>query len=120
MVYTPPASFTDALDDSMRNEDRDPKFHPLEMAFGTFYARAPLPNAVGALGNAVNSKITPDEQLNYIGLFVQNHMEPASFDDLIYGMMTGDYPPDAVQEVSRAIATRGTSRPTGRSSTSRS
>ncbi len=115
MAYNPPAGFQDALYDSEANEARDPKFHAIELDFGTFYARSPLPNAVGALGSSVNSKISPEEQVNYIGLFVQNHLEPESFDRLLEGMMTGDFPANAVSEVSRAIATRGTARPTRRS-----
>lgn len=114
MAYTPPASFTDALEDSQESTNTS-KYRDLELPFATFKARKPMPNAVGSLGSAVNSKIEATEQNNYVGLFVQNHLDSDSFDDLIEGMMTGRYPEDAVQQVNEAIVTWGTARPTRRS-----
>lgn len=119
-TYQAPASFEDAFSDSHDDTRRSP-FRDLEVpGVGTFQARKPMPNAVGVLGNAVNSKIGEDERNNYIGLFVQNHLSDESFDDLLEGMSRGRYGVDAVQEVCQAISTWGTSRPTRRSSTSRS
>lgn len=115
MVYSPPASFTDAFSDA---EEAPPtgNFRELEVrGVGVFWARKPMANAAGALGNAVNAKISDEERNNYIGLFVQNHLADESWDDLIEGMMTGQYPADAVGEVCRAITTWGTARPTRRS-----
>lgn len=114
MAYSPPPSFTDALDDC-KDSTNDSKYSDLELPFGTFKARKPMPKAVGALGSAVNAKISASEQSNYVGLFVQNHMSSDSFDDLIEGLMTGRYPEDAVQQVNEAIVTWGTARPTRRS-----
>lgn len=90
-------------------------FHPLEVRnVDTFLCRKPMGNAVGALGSSVSAKISEESRNDYVGLFVKNHLEPASWDQLIEGMMLGKYPPDSVQEVCRAIATWGTARPTRR------
>lgn len=119
MVYSPPAGFTDALSDA-ENSPNQAGFHPLEVpGVDTFLCRKPMANAVGAIGNAVNSKISEEERNNYIGLFVRNHLSEDAWDQLTEGMMRGRYPSNAVGEVCRAISTWGTARPTRRSSISR-
>lgn len=116
MVYAPPDSFKDALSDAEMAANTS-GYHELEVPdIGVFLSRKPMANAAGMLGNAVNAKISDEERNNYIGLFVQNHLAPESWDDLIEGMMLGHYPFNAVGEVCRAITTWGTARPTRRSS----
>lgn len=120
MVYSPPDSFTDVFHDADNAPSTGP-YRELEVPrVGTFLCRKPMANAVGSMGNAVNSKISDEARNDYIGLFVVNHLAPEAWDDLIEGMTTGKYPYNAVGEVCRAITTWGTARPTRRSSTSRS
>ena len=88
---------------------------------GTFNARKPLPNAIPALAGAANAKVSMASRMDYLTLFVRNHLAPGEYEELLARMLDpdNDIPDDAVLRVSRAIATTGTARPTVPSSTSR-
>lgn len=111
-MYTAPSGYTDLLADA--EDGRAGPFRDLEVpGVGTVRARSPLPNAVGALGMAANSKISDMEKQEYMTLFLQNHLDSASMDRLYVAMMIEpDSPENTMQRVARAIATIGTARPT--------
>lgn len=114
MAYKPPSGMTDCEFDAAEVPFDGP-FKPLEIrGVDTLMCRKPMGNAVGNLGKAVDAKISEDDRNSYIGLFVQNHLHPDSWDQLIEGMMLGKYQANAVQEVCQAITTWGTARPTRR------
>lgn len=119
-MYDPPPGYADFLDDVEGSDIEPGPYRHLEVeGIGSFRCRRPMPNSCAALGAAAGAKITDHERTKYVGLFVQNHMHPDDFDDLLLSMMCGGLRDDAIGEVCRAIATWGTARPTGRSSTSR-
>lgn len=95
-------------------------YHAIEVpGVGTIHARRPLPNAIPALAGAANAKVSDRARVDYLTLFIQNHLQPGEAEELLASMMDPDteLPDDAMLRVSRAIATVGTARPTRRSST---
>lgn len=119
-MYNPPEGYVDFLDDVSRSlREYGPYLVHDIPDVGQFRIRRPIPKSLAALGSAVAAKISDAERTNYIGLFVQNHVEPDDFDDLLAGMITGKYPVDAISQVCKSISTWGTARPTVPSSTSR-
>lgn len=121
-MYEPPAGYDDCEadgEDFPTPEDR--KFHAIAVEdVGVIHARKPLPNAIPALAGAANAKIDSLRRVDYLDVFVQNHLAPGEFEGLLHKMMEpdGNMPPDAMLRVSRAIATAGTGRPTRPSSCS--
>lgn len=122
MIGEPPPGYADceADADAAATAPGHP-YYPLEVpGVGTIHARRPLPNAIPALAGAANAKVSHATRLDHLTLFVQNHLAPGEYEALLERMINGDddCPPDAVLRLSRAIATAGTARPTGPSSTS--
>jgi len=127
-MYSPPSGITDCETDAELDEQAR-KVIPISAAYhrievpevGVIHARRPLPNAVPTLANTVNAKISGEARADAIDRFVQNHLAPGEFKDLLSRMVDPDedLPPDALHKVSQAIATAGTARPTRRSSASR-
>lgn len=122
-MYDPPPGYADCESDA---EDwPTPPGHPyreIEVeGVGTIHARKPLPNAIPALAGAANAKVSGQSRVDYLDIFIQNHLADGEFEVLLARMMDpdSDMPPDAMLRVSRAIATAGTARPTVPSSTSR-
>lgn len=117
MVYEPPTGDLDIEADAELAELTPGKYRTIEVdGVGTIHARWPLPNAVPALASAANSKISERARLDQLTLFIQNHIEPSEFVDLLARMSDPEVsealPEDTMLRVSRAIATAGTSRPT--------
>ncbi|AOQ28600.1 hypothetical protein SEA_DERPP_38 [Mycobacterium phage Derpp] len=122
-VYEPPPGYDDC------ESDADDFPTPANAAYreldvegvGILHARKPLPNAIPALAGAANSKVKPAARLDYLTVFIQNHLAPGEYETLLAKMMDPEteLPEDTVLRVSRAIATAGSARPTRRSSTSR-
>lgn len=118
-MYDPPPGYEDALADCAVAVCPPPSYQPVEVAgVGTVSARRPLPNSVAALAMAANSKIALTSRLDYLVLFVRNHLQPGEMERLYVQMITGDCPPDTMERVARAVATWGTARPTQPSSRS--
>lgn len=119
-MHNPPEGYLDLLDDAERSlRDYGPYVVHDIPDVGSFRMRRPIPKSLAALGKAVAAKISNEERNSYIGLFVQNHMEPDDFTNLLAGMMLGKYPVDSVSKICNSICTWGTARPTVPSSTSR-
>lgn len=122
-MYDPPPGYIDCEDDA--EHAPTPAGHPYHEIdiedVGLIHARRPLPNAIPALAGAANAKLTATRRVDYLDVFVQNHLAPGEFESLLARMMDpdNDLPPDTMLRVSRAIATAGTARPTVPSSTSR-
>jgi hypothetical protein len=118
-MYDPPPGFPD-LEHDAGLCDRDGSYRSLDVpGVGTLLARLPLPKSVSAISMAANSKLDAATKAGYLNLFVRNHVGDDTHEDLLRGMITGDYPDDALQKVARAIACVGTPRPTRPSSRSR-
>ena len=129
-MYSPPAGYVDCEADADADQERRSQVVvPISAAYreidvpgvGVLHTRRPLPNAIPALANAANAKITGQARVDYIDIFIQNHLKPGEFEELLARMIDPDeeMPVDTMLRVSRAIATAGTARPTRRSSTSR-
>ena len=116
-MYDPPAGYLDILGDADRAARGDGPFHPLEVeGVGVIQARSPIPGSVAALAAATRSKASEIEKAGYLNLFVRNHIGKEQYEDLLMRMMTGDAPANTMNLVVEAITTRGTARPTKRSS----
>jgi hypothetical protein len=122
-MFSPPPGYEDCEADADRFDealaemtglDKTRHFHELNVpGVGLVHARRPMPNAIPALAGAANAKITAQSRLDYLDIFIQNHLKPGEFEDLLVRMITDDdMPPDTMLRVSRAIATNGTARPT--------
>lgn len=111
-MYDPPDSFDDMLGDAELVAQAGP-FKPLDVpGVGVVKARRPLPNAVPALAMSSNAKLDAVTQQGYLTLFIQNHLDDGEFDRILFEMIEGDLPANAVGRIARAIATWGTARPT--------
>lgn len=114
MAFDPPSGCIDCEADAENAPPNEGRFHEIDVAdVGVIHARRPLPNAIPALSNAANAKVSDSSRVGYLNLFVQNHLKPGEYESLLMRMMTeDDMPADAMLRVSRAIATAGTARPT--------
>lgn len=115
-MYEPPPGYDDceADGDAAPTPPGHP-YHPIEVdGVGMIHARRPLPNAIPALAGAANAKVTDRSRTDYLTLFIQNHLAPGEFEELLVRMTDFDtpLPDDTMLRVSRAIATAGTARPT--------
>lgn len=120
-MFSPPPGYDDCEADAHADVERRKElgiklsgFHEIDVPdVGIIHARRPLPNAIPALAGAANAKITAQSRLDYLDIFVQSHLAPGEFEDILARMITEDnMPEDTMLRVSRAIATAGTSRPT--------
>lgn len=121
-MYEPPPAYDDCESDAA--DAPTPPGHPyhqLEVeGVGVIHARKPLPNAIPALAGAANARVSASSRIDYLDIFIQNHLADGEFESLLARMMDPEQhlPPDTMLRVSRAIATAGTARPTAPSSTS--
>lgn len=118
-MFSPPTGYVDceadADIDQERRGDVETKYREIDIpGVGLIHARRPLPNAIPALSNAANAKIAANSRVDYLVIFVQNHLAPGEAADLLARMLDPDtdLPSDTMLRVSRAIATAGTARPT--------
>lgn len=117
-MYQPPSGYVDCESDAEIDQERrgksETKFHELDVpGVGVIHARRPLPNAIPAIANSANAKIGQQARIDHLDIFLQNHLAPGEFENLLERMMLeDDLPPDTMLRVSRAIATAGTARPT--------
>lgn len=118
-MFSPPTGYVDCESDADADQERrgnlETKFHAVDVpGVGLIHARRPLPNAIPALANAANAKITAGSRLDYLVIFIQNHLAPGEGAELLARMLDPDteLPQDTMLRVSRAIATAGTARPT--------
>ena len=122
-LYPPPPGYVDCESDAEDHPTPPERgYHAIEVeGIGTFHARKPLPNAIPALAGAANAKVSSASRVDYLTIFVQNHLADGEAEALLARMMDPDedIPEDAMLRVSRAIATAGSARPTPPSSTSR-
>lgn len=115
-MYDPPPGYADLEGDSENGTYSD-RFAPLDVPkVGVVKARKPLPNAVSTLASAANSKIEERSRIDYLVLFVKNHLDSGELERIYVEMITGDIPPDSIERIARAVATWGTARPTQPSS----
>lgn len=120
-MYDPPSGYEDMLFDAAeaarKTINGEGGMHPLEVpGVGVLQARNPIPGSAAALAASARSKASDTEKLGYLNLFVQNHIGAEAYEELLCRMMTGDAPADTMNLIVEAITTRGTARPTRRSS----
>jgi len=115
-MFDPPPSFDDMLGDADLARSSD-HFHDLEVdGVGMVRARRPMVNAVPALAMAANSAIELDSRMDYLVLFVRNHLAPGELERIYFEMITGMAPAESIERIARSVATWGTARPTSPSS----
>lgn len=120
-MYDPPPGYLDLIADAAEHfrkvQRGEGPMHPLEVeGVGTIQARSPIPGSCAALGASGRSKASDGEKMGYLNLFVQNHIGKEQYEDLLCRMLTDEAPADSVQRIVEAIITKGTARPTKRSS----
>lgn len=119
IVFDPPPGFAD-LDSDAEDVAMTSKFQPLQVeGVGVVLARKPMPKSIPNLSAAANAKISDRARAGHHNFFLRNHLADGELDRLLDGMMTGEFPADCMHQVSRAITTWGTARPTSPSLTSR-
>jgi len=111
-MYSSPPGYDDMAGDAETAPYSD-RFDDLDVeGVGVVRARRPMPNAIPALASAANSKIEATSRVDYLVLFVRNHLDDGELERIYHGMITGDTPADSVERIARAVATWGTARPT--------
>jgi hypothetical protein len=119
-VYEPPSGLDDMIGDADQWEcwERNPaKFHDLEVeGVGIVKARRPMVNAIPALAMAANAQIEVSSRVDYLVLFVRNHLAEGEMERIYVEMISGEAPADSIDRIARAVATWGTARPTSPSS----
>ncbi|QNL30159.1 hypothetical protein SEA_MARIOKART_32 [Gordonia phage Mariokart] len=116
-MFDPPSGAADLEADVIDTEDPDPRYRDLEVERVdglTVRARRPSPRSCHAISMAANAKLGAEAQSDHLTLFVRHHLDDASYERVLYEMMDGTLPADALTEVARALATWGTARPTTR------
>lgn len=112
-MYEPPSSVVDFEADA---EDVPPtsSFRPLEIkGYGTVAARKPQPAAVAMIAAAVNSKASAEFRNEALVMFVQVHLSPEDFSEMMRRQIMSEVPAGfSIGDVAEALATWGTSRPT--------
>jgi hypothetical protein len=115
-MYDPPPGYSDMegdADTALYSE----RFDDLEVeGVGVVSARRPMPNAVPALAAAANAQLEAQIRMDYVVLFVRNHLAEGELERIYHNMITGDTPADSIERIARAVATWGTARPTSPSS----
>jgi hypothetical protein len=118
-MYDPPPGYADMEGDA-HTAPYSQQFDDLNVdGVGVVKARRPMPNAVHNLSMAANSDLDTSTRVDYVVLFVRNHLAPGELERMYHGMITGDTPADSIERIARAVATWGTARPTSPSSPSR-
>lgn len=112
-MYSPPPGYVDIEADADAAPPPTGRHRELIVTgVGVFHARVPGPSAIAPLAMAANSKVDQHDRLTYLNKFIQHHLQPGEFEDLLARMITDeDLPGDAMLRLSRAIATTGTARP---------
>lgn len=111
-MFDPPPGYDDMLGDA-ETAPFSSRFDPLEIEeVGTVMARRPLPNAVPCLAMAANAQIDVSPRMDYVVLFVRNHLGEGELERIYFEMITGKAPADSIERIARAVATWGTARPT--------
>lgn len=111
-----PAAYAD-LESAAEDAPVTGKMRQLDVpGVGVIVARKPAPRAADVLAKSVRSRMSNKGKIDHLMLFLQDHMDPDGVAQLLSRMVDGNAPPDAIAACAQAIATWGTSRPTGPSS----
>lgn len=106
-----PPGYDDFLDDA-RAILASGDYEILEIPrVGLVTARRPCPRSAAALAQASNGKITNMERVDYLHMFVGEHLPAEEVESILARMIDGDLDQNAVQRVVQAVATWGTARP---------
>lgn len=106
-----PPGYDDFLDDA-RALAPTGDFEPIAVpAVGLIHARRPQPRSAAALAQASNGKLKGPERVDYLHLFLGEHVPSDDVEKLLQRMVDGEIPADALQRVVSGVATWGTARP---------
>lgn len=106
-----PPGYDDFLDDA-RETPIDGDYEMLDVrGVGPVYARRPKPRSAAALAQASNGKISNVERVDYLHLFIGDHLPPDDVEKLLQRMIDNEIPADSLQRTVSAVATWGTARP---------
>jgi hypothetical protein len=78
---------------------------------GPIHARHPKPRSAAALAQASNGKLKNAERVDYLHLFLSEHLPPEDVEKLLQRMIDGEIASDTMQRVVSGVATWGTARP---------
>ena len=110
-MFEPPPGYEDLLADA--------EAHPGVSEFeawtvpgvGLVSARRPMPDAVALLAMASNSVLDAPSRIDYMMRFIHVHVSEADVERVLFDMMAGDLPANAMDRMVRSIVTWGTARP---------
>lgn len=115
-MYDPPAGYVDLESDAEEMPLPTKRYELNVPGVGLIMAAKPMPRAAHALARSADAKIPVSARISYLNLFLRNHIGDEAHEKLLVDMMEGHIPATALGLVARAIATRGTARPTSPSS----
>lgn len=110
-MFEPPPGYEDMLADAEESIYSSAWVNLDVPQIGTVKARRPLPDGAALLAMAANPKIGHAKQVEYLMRFVNHHVSAEDVERVYFAMMMDEMPADAVERLSRAVATWGTSRP---------
>ncbi|AQT78331.1 hypothetical protein B1R94_02390 [Mycolicibacterium litorale] len=110
-VFEPPAGYLDMLGDAETGPFSDRWVDLAVPDVGVVVARRPRPAAIAWLAMSVNEDATPLERSEFSARFTQSHIGVGEWERLNTAMMDDGAPEDAIELVTRALATWGTARP---------
>ncbi|QDF17564.1 hypothetical protein SEA_YAGO84_32 [Gordonia phage Yago84] len=115
-MFDPPPGDADLQGDVELTDEPDTGYRELtvEALKLTLQARRPSPRSCHAIAMAANAKLGAERQADHLTLFLRQNLSEESYREVLSGMMSGELPADALQEVARALSTWGTARPTRR------
>lgn len=112
-MYEPPPGYGDMVGDASDVVPPIPRYRTLfvDDKVGEVQALKPMPTAVPTLAMAGRDKATEDDRLNYLVMFVLDHIGEDEYERLVLEQMTLGRPQDTIGRVARALLLWGTERP---------
>lgn len=108
VMFPPPPA-----DDDLMSDLEPGRWHTVQAAGLTLQARAPLPRALAVLRAATTADRDQQTRQDFTGRFLRDHLSEQSHAELYRALVDpeAEASPDTLEEVMRAVATLGTSRP---------
>lgn len=110
-MFDPPPGFLDLISDA-EDWPVTGELHDLHIPrIGEVRARKPQPRSAAALAMSANIKAKPGEQMDNLQRFIREQLADGEYERVAEAMIDDELEDDAMQRISRGLATWGTARP---------